>query len=187
LSYTRRATQCGPPPVPLARRISRGPGRGHVPRRRRRRRRGPVEDDPDDLATRELEPVRVGARRLVANVVADAQALAAQRGVAVKHDKARPGRSGPRQAPCREEGVPVRTHTAREPRANRVIRLSVGESGRGDSNPRPPAPKAGALPLRHSPSVAPAMLLATPGRARRSKRAARTWPAPMIGPEAVRR
>src|SRR5207302_9820157 len=24
--------------------------------------------------------------------------------------------------------------------------------GRGDSNPRPPAPKAGALPLRHSPS-----------------------------------
>lgn len=25
-------------------------------------------------------------------------------------------------------------------------------SGRGDSNPRPPAPKAGALPLRHSPA-----------------------------------
>src|SRR4051812_28919375 len=27
----------------------------------------------------------------------------------------------------------------------------VLESGRGDLNPRPPAPKAGALPLRHSP------------------------------------
>ena len=26
-----------------------------------------------------------------------------------------------------------------------------GPSGRGDLNPRPPAPKAGALPLRHSP------------------------------------
>src|SRR5687768_16188585 len=26
-----------------------------------------------------------------------------------------------------------------------------GWSGRGDLNPRPPAPKAGALPLRHSP------------------------------------
>src|SRR5918995_4554569 len=29
-------------------------------------------------------------------------------------------------------------------------------SGRGDLNPRPPAPKAGALPLRHSPDVPPA-------------------------------
>src|SRR4029453_1404569 len=27
-------------------------------------------------------------------------------------------------------------------------------SGRGDLNPRPPAPKAGALPLRHSPDLA---------------------------------
>src|SRR5438132_114966 len=27
----------------------------------------------------------------------------------------------------------------------------VHGSGRGDLNPRPPAPKAGALPLRHSP------------------------------------
>src|SRR5439155_4473481 len=26
-------------------------------------------------------------------------------------------------------------------------------SGRGDLNPRPPAPKAGALPLRHSPAA----------------------------------
>src|SRR5438128_10234382 len=26
-------------------------------------------------------------------------------------------------------------------------------SGRGDLNPRPPAPKAGALPLRHSPAT----------------------------------
>ena len=31
----------------------------------------------------------------------------------------------------------------------------VYRSGRGDLNPRPPAPKAGALPLRHSPEVPP--------------------------------
>jgi hypothetical protein len=30
-------------------------------------------------------------------------------------------------------------------------------SGRGDLNPRPPAPKAGALPLRHSPLTAPSV------------------------------
>src|SRR6185437_7958534 len=31
------------------------------------------------------------------------------------------------------------------------LRTGDSGSGRGDLNPRPPAPKAGALPLRHSP------------------------------------
>jgi hypothetical protein len=41
-------------------------------------------------------------------------------------------------------------------------------SGRGDLNPRPPAPKAGALPLRHSPVVLPHSSPQGPARLQRT-------------------
>src|SRR5690606_1867362 len=65
-----------------------------------------------------------------------------------------------------------------------------GASGRRDSNPRPPAPKAGALPLRHSPQRQSAeRTRATPapcrdggGGDRPGERAARwPWSGPVVG------
>src|SRR5690606_10944936 len=54
--------------------------------------------------------------------------------------------------------APVQRHTGRPARG--PVRgppagppAGSGASGRRDSNPRPPAPKAGALPLRHSPQT----------------------------------
>ena len=50
----------------------------------------------------------------------------------------------------RSRGVPHRA-TGRTSGGHPPASSLVSWSGRGDLNPRPPAPKAGALPLRHSP------------------------------------
>src|SRR5438270_3502805 len=55
---------------------------------------------------------------------------------------------GPGRAPTGAWGRPARE-------ADFDLAPTDNESGRGDSNPRPPAPKAGALPLRYSPADRP--------------------------------
>jgi hypothetical protein len=69
----------------------------------------------------------------------------------------------------RPRAVAVYRPGLRVPRALEIRRRRV--SGKGDSNPRPPAPKAGALPLRYSPGRADPIAATRASRARSRTRA----------------